>query len=155
MTARTGVRILAVAASIGMAAAILAGLLVLGSPMHQRALRLDSRRVSDLSVISLQITEYWSQHKALPPDLASLGMARNLTGDPVSGAAYEYAVIGAEKYRLCASFDAASEPSGRSSGAYIPAGSALRWDHPAGKHCYELGAKHGSAVAEQMTSMGP
>jgi hypothetical protein len=143
MSTRNGVRLLAIAASIGMVAAVIAGLYAVGSPMHQRALRMDSRRVSDLSRISLQMTWYWSQHKSLPSDLAALGTAHGVISDPVSGTPYEYAAAGPETYRLCASFEAASEPEGRSFGSYVPSGTGLRWNHPAGKHCFELDAKSG------------
>ena len=143
MMSRHGVRLLAIAASLGMAAAIVAGLSVIGSPMHQRALQLDSRRVSDLSLISMQVSAYWSQHKSLPPDLASLNLAHPMTSDPVSGAAFEYATTGNETYRLCANFDAASDAEGRPPGAYV-----LHWNHPAGRHCFDLGAKYGGEVSE-------
>lgn len=145
MKPRYVVRLLAIAASLGMAAAIFAGMGVLGSPMHQRALQLDSRRVSDLSLISMQVSSYWSQHKSLPADLATLNLAHPMTSDPVSGTPFEYAVTGAETYRLCANFDAASESEGRSYGAYV-----LRWNHPAGRHCFDLGAKYGGEVGESM-----
>ena len=142
---RHGVRLLAIAASLGMAAAIVAGMGVLGSPMHQRALQLDSRRVSGLSLVSMQVNAYWSQHKSLPPDLASLKLASPMTSDPVSGATFEYATTGNETYRLCANFDAASESEGRSYGAY-----ALHWNHPAGRHCFDLGTKYGGGIGEPM-----
>lgn len=145
MMPRHGVRLLAIVASLGMAAAIVAGLGVLGSPMHQRALQLDSRRVSDLTVISMQVSAYWSLHKSLPPDLASLKLAQPMTSDPVSGAAFEYATTGKETYRLCANFDAASESDGRSYGAIN-----VRWNHPAGRHCFDLGTKYGVEVGEPM-----
>lgn len=136
---------LAILASLGMAAAIVAGMGVLGSPKHQRALQLDSRRVSDLSLISMQVNAYWSQHKSLPPALVSLGLAQSMAKDPVSGEPYEYAATGNENYRLCAIFDTASEPEGRSYGAYVP-----RWNHSAGRHCFDLGTKYGGAVVEPM-----
>ncbi|MGO4503694.1 MULTISPECIES: hypothetical protein [unclassified Dyella] len=145
MMPRLGVRLLAIVASLGMAAAIVAGLGVLGSPMHQRALQLDSRRVSDLSLISMQVSAYWAQHKSLPPDLASLKLAPPMTSDPVSGATFEYATTGKETYRLCAKFDAASESEGRSLGTYV-----LRWNHLAGRYCFDLGTKYGGEVGEPM-----
>lgn len=145
MMPRPGVRLLAIAASLGMAAAIVAGLGVLGSPMHQRALQLDSRRVSDLSLISMQVNAYLAQHKSLPPDLASLKLAPPQAGDPVTGAPFEYATTGKETYQLCARFDAASESEGRPFGTYAP-----RWNHPAGRYCFDLGTKYVGEVGEPM-----
>lgn len=154
MRSRTGVRLLAAAACISMAAAIVAGLQIVGSPMHQRALQLDLRRVSDLSLISMQITTYWPQHKSLPPDLASLDLPRDRTIDPVSGVVYDYATVGAETYRLCATFELPSESEG-STRVYSASAVALRWDHPAGRHCFERDAKYGYAVTEAMSDLGP
>lgn len=145
MMPRNGVRWLAVAVSIGMAAAVIAGLLVVGSPAHQRTLRLDARRVSDLSLISLQITNYWSQHKSLPADLMTINAGRGHASDPVSGAAYGYMVTGPETYRLCADFDAASESEERGRMGYIPPSQEQRWQHPAGKRCFDMNGKSGGA----------
>ena len=145
MKPRRGVRLLAIAASLAMAAAIVAGISVLGSPMHQRALQLDSRRMANLSLISMQVSAYWSQHKSLPPDLASLNLEHAIASDSVSGVPFEYVVTSNESYRLCAKFDAASESEGRTNGAY-----ALRWNHPAGRHCFDLGTKYGGPIGEPM-----
>lgn len=154
MRSRTGVRLLATAACLGMAAAIVAGLRVVGSPTHQRSVQLDLRRVSDLSLMTMQISTYWSQHKSLPRDLASLDLAKDRTTDPVSGAAYDYVAVGAETYRLCATFELPSEPEG-SARIYSASAVALRWDHPAGRHCFERGAKYGNAVAEAVNDSEP
>lgn len=141
MMPRHGVRWLAIAASVGMAAAVAAGLFVVGSPMHQRALRLDGRRVSDLSRISLQVMSYWSQHKSLPPDLTVVDAGGGHIGDPVSGAAYGYVVTGPETYRLCADFDVPSESEDRGHEGYIPPSSEQRWHHPPGRHCFDMDRK--------------
>ncbi|RDI97438.1 hypothetical protein DVT68_16975 [Dyella solisilvae] len=129
-----------------MAAAVVAGMGVLGSPMHQRALQLDSRRVTDLSLISMQVNAYWSQHKSLPADLDAINLAHPMTSDPVTGTSFEYAATGSETYRLCAKFDAASESDGRSLG-----GNVLRWSHPAGRHCFDLGTKSGGPIGQPMS----
>ena len=147
MMPRHGVRWLAIAASVGMAAAVAAGLFVVGSPMHQRALRLDGRRVSDLSRISLQIVGYWSQRKSLPADLAMVDAGRDRISDPVSGAAYGYVVTGPETYRLCADFDAPSESEDRGHEGYIPSSGERRWHHPAGRHCFDMDRKSGGMPA--------
>ena len=145
MMPRHGVRLLAIVASLGMAAAIVAGLGVLGSPMHQRALQLDARRVSNLNLIAMQVGGYWSLHKSLPPDLASLKLAQPMSSDPVSGAQFEYTTTGNDTYRLCANFDAASESDGTPLASYTG-----RWSHPAGRHCFDLGTKYGGEVGEPM-----
>lgn len=64
-----GVRLLLAATIVVMLGAIVAGLYVLGSPGHQRDLRLDQRRVDDLAVLSRAIDGYAKLHTTLPADL--------------------------------------------------------------------------------------
>ena len=77
--------------------AIVYSFMIMGSPMKQRDLRLDDRRVSDLQNIQYQVINYWQQKEELPKDLATL--ANPLTGfslpvDPEfeKGNSYEYFV---------------------------------------------------------------
>lgn len=132
-------RALMVAVSAVMLAAVMAGAWVIGSPGHQRALRLDAERSGDLMQISARLSSYWSTHKALPTSLEILNVPDRYAKDPATGQAYAYSVIAGSGYRLCAQFDAASEP-GMERGGYMPAGSS-RWDHPsAGLHCFDVDA---------------
>jgi len=95
---------LAVAATIAMLAVTGAGLWILGTPAHQRALRLDARRVQDLRMLSSNISIYWKIHKSLPPDLEHLDASPQRLRDPQSGIPYEYAITGDTDFRLCAHF---------------------------------------------------
>lgn len=141
MSTRGAVRCLLVLISIVMLAAIVAGLRVIGSPDHQRALRLDAVRAGNLGQISTRLAIYWSGHKTLPSSLGSLVPPVEIK-DPVSGSPYVYSAVGGSMYRLCARFDAASEQDGASFG-YI-AGPGSRWNHPtAGIHCFDLDASTG------------
>lgn len=146
MNGRGGVRWLIVAASAVMLGAVVAGMCVLGPPSHQRELRLDQRRVANLATLSASINFYWTEHKSLPADLATIDSAHRFTRDPVSGAPYDYAVTGSDGYRLCAVFAAASESDGVPAFAVavppVPSG----WDHPAGKHCFNRSMKAGSGA---------
>lgn len=119
-------RTLAIAASIAMAAAVIAGLVVLGSPAHQRHLRLDRKRVKDLGMLNTMISLYWQQHQTLPPDLKAVDAGRYL-GDPVSGEPFGYVVTGKRSYRLCARFDLPSDPE--DTGVFST--------HPSGQHCID------------------
>src|SRR6185437_15542884 len=91
-------------------AAIVAGFLIVGSPAHQRSIRFDQQRVSNLSNIQWQVVSYWQQKGKLPAALADLN--DSLSGvavpkDPETGASYEYSAK-APSFRLCAAFDLAS-----------------------------------------------
>lgn len=134
-------RLLLASATAVMLAAVIAGLYALGSPTHQRLLRLDQKRVSDLSTLSIVIGVYWTEHKALPSGLDALDSARRFSTDPVSGSTYSYAITGSSSYRLCATFAVDSESEQSPAGSYyMPPQTAIRWDHPGGKHCFELSA---------------
>lgn len=140
MSASNAVRWLAIVATVAMGAAVIGGLSVIGTPAHQRALRLDQQRVTRLGQLSMRISAYWNAHKALPPDLQTIDRSGDVSRDPVSNTPYDYTITDAQAYRLCVHFDAASEAEGNSIGAYASP-YATRWNHPAGTHCFDLDAK--------------
>lgn len=114
-------------------AAMVGGMVVIGSPWTARELRLDEQRVRDLQAISAAVEQHAAAHGELPASLDDLaGPPQRIPvrlDDPVSGEPYGYEAGGPLGYGLCARFDAASE-----------AGAAMRgdWEHPAGWHCFEL-----------------
>jgi len=135
MNRHAGVRLLIAAASFAMLAAVVAGMWAMGSPAHQRALRLDEFRVADLARLSSRIENYWAQHKQLPADLRVLDGAAIPDKGLANEATYEYAIRGEAAYQLCAVFNAASEVS--SDAPYH--GTSYRredWTHSAGKYCF-------------------
>ena len=140
MSGATGPRILIAGVTAAVVAAVVAAIVVLGSPAEQRQRRLDERRVRDLSTIVNSIRVYASAHEDLPPDLAALGKEpgpRQAPTDPDTGAAYEYALIGKEAYRLCAVFTGPSDAT--------PAYAEREgWAHGAGRQCFERKQKIGS-----------
>lgn len=131
-------RALLLAAFIAAAlAAIVAGLVVLGSPAAKREHRLDRQRVDDLRGIALAIDRRWQETSTLPDDLESFAGLREVGiawRDPVSDVPYEYRVEGPGHYALCATFARATaeEPQQRYD-APRPF-----WRHPAGRHCYAI-----------------
>lgn len=125
-------RTLAIAASAVMAAAVIAGLVVLGSPSHQRSLQLDQRRVTELNSLRVLITMYWQQHHTLPPNWEAIDLPPKARRDPVTREPYGYAVTGERSYRLCARFDLPSDPDATSQ-PWL----GNRWNHPAGQHCVD------------------
>jgi len=106
----------------------------LGSPEQQRQRHLDERRVRDLSNISASINFYAGTHSALPLDLAALGKEpgpHRASNDPDTGAPYEYSVLSAESYQLCATF---ALPSPETNAPYME---HENWTHAAGRQCFE------------------
>jgi hypothetical protein len=130
---------LAIAGGVVMVAAVVAGLSLLGSPAHQRAVRLDSQRVSNLRTLSTYVGLELERKKVLPASLAAMGVGQNVSTDPVTGVRYRYEVIGTSAFRLCATFDAASENDGRARHA------VEGWAHAAGPQCF---TRHGGSDQE-------
>lgn len=128
----------AIAATIAVIAMIVAGFVVAGSPLKQRALRFDERRVNDLQLLQSEIINQWVAKEKLPESLEAL--KDSISGfvapvDPETEQAYEYRVLGAEKFELCATFTLPSrdEVKGRSIYPYP----TENWTHGAGRVCFE------------------
>lgn len=124
-------RFAAISSSIAVIGAVLAGLYFSGSPSEQRRLRIDERRVQDLTRISRAITGHWKKYSRLPTNLLVLAdgqRMRSLPTDPETGASYTLESLGTHSYRLCAEFSIASEE--RSSEDF--------WAHENGLQCFEF-----------------
>jgi hypothetical protein len=101
----------------------------------QREFRLDERRVRDIQGIVAAIEQHYEVHRSLPPSLGTLAEtpgSRLATSDPVSGVAYDYDVVGAHRYRVCASFAHDTATAGAETYRV-----AAPWWHGAGRHCFE------------------
>ncbi|MFZ3011902.1 MAG: DUF5671 domain-containing protein [Minisyncoccia bacterium] len=134
--------------------------LIIGSPMTQRSLRLDDRRVNDLQSIQYQVINYWQQKEKLPKDLTELANPLSGYSLPVEpefekGKVYEYAVKGPLSFELCATFTLPIQKGWReySGGGIIPmvayekdianvsypypgGGMNESWDHQEGRTCF-------------------
>ena len=133
---RAGRAAFAAAAALAVIGAVVAGLIVLGSPGEQRARRLDDRRLDDLREIAGAVDLHWTRDGRL---IASVEEVRaelrpSSDRDPETGEPYFYEPLGGDRYRLCATFNRASPTEG-----YAPRGDF--WTHGAGRHCFELEAK--------------
>ncbi len=134
----------AVLSSIAMLIAIISGFFIIGTPAHQRAIRLDEQRVNELMGIQGQVVNYWQQKEVLPATTAQLNDTINgyvVPADPITKAAYEYTVKGPLSFELCATFEEASLPNGAStqyeSMYYSPMGTTESWTHESGRACFE------------------
>lgn len=111
--------------------AIVVGLVISGSPMQQRELRLDEARVADLRSLSAALARFYRETAALPGSLEQLVDGRNLSRlprDPVADTGYSYTQTSPAAYRLCTEFARASDTSLRDD----------FWTHAAGRHCFEF-----------------
>ena len=119
-----------VAAAIG---AIVAGVMVAGTPAKTRMQRLDVIRARQLQAIANSIDQYWRREEHLPASLFELRdnpQTQVNIEDPVTANPYQYRVIDERSYELCAVFDLVSPE--RKPDRYGP------WWHEAGRHCYTL-----------------
>lgn len=121
----------AIVASVAIAAVIILGFRVLGSPGTQRMVQSDLRTVRSLSELAQQINGRWVGSKSLPEDLKSF--PSTAAQDKVSGKSYGYRVKSSSEYELCATFarDNRDDP-GLNTGD--------PWIHAKGDYCYQFDA---------------
>ncbi len=126
------------AALVVTVAAVVAGVIVVGTPAKGRMQRLDRVRADDLRAIMTAVDRYWRQHERLPAslrDLAADPRAEVSVIDPATEAEYEYRIVDDDSYELCAVFDLASILERRERGAF--------WLHDAGRNCFALDVMKG------------
>jgi Domain of unknown function (DUF5671) len=130
-----GVRVLAAAVILAVGAALAGSFVALGTVGAARDRRIDDIRLQHLALIAVNIDNYWSHQRALPPDLQTLAGDRTNAprdiNDPESGALYEYTPGEGRSYELCATFDGEE----RQPPVY---GGERFWGHPQGRHCFEI-----------------
>lgn len=123
-------------------ATIIGAFFVVGSPAKNRALRMDSQRVSDLNSVQWQVINYWQTKQKLPISLEETkdpisGYA--LPVDPETGAPYEYKTTAVRTFELCATFSTESltSPTGAKSVPIDYYGNPdENWQHDAGRTCF-------------------
>ena len=116
-------------------AAIVAGLVLIGSPSAQRMRRLDQIRLQDLMMLRSAVNMYFYKEGVLPPSVEALATVPNAsfrsTMDPVTSEQYSYRAIGEARYEFCATFDAEDTNGDRGD---------RFWAHGSGRKCFELDA---------------
>ncbi len=138
-----------VGVAILVAATIIAGFFIIGTPGHVRALKLDEQKVQDLSTIQSQVVYYYQQKKALPKTVADLNDSLSsfvIPSDPQTKEAYVYEATGPLTFKLCSVFSL-STPDTAGRGAYgrpvsQPYSSGMEgvsdnWQHGIGETCFE------------------
>ena len=131
------------------AAVVVFGFFVAGSPQNRRTAKFDERRVNDLSVIQSQVITYWQNKNKLPANLGELSndlLGITIPTDPKTKTPYEYNVLGNLKFRLCATFETISEEEGNVGRYKVmpmsypypgPGGETETWQHGIGQTCFE------------------
>jgi hypothetical protein len=122
-------------ATAAVIAAIAAGFWVLGTPGRQRDLAADRQRLQDLAAIAQEFPNRYlnaGEDFQLPPVLESTG----IQNDPLTNQPYEYERLGDRSFELCATFDTDSSTQRLNDQRANP--DAERWQHPAGRHCFEF-----------------
>lgn len=95
---------------------------VTGSPVHQRSIALDERRLDDIEQLGNTIQARYDKEplpRALPPNIAK--------SDPETNKPYEYRRLSKTAYQLCAHFDNAQDD--------------WRNHHTAGRVCFRYDKK--------------
>jgi hypothetical protein len=126
-------------------ATIVGAFFMVGSPAQNRALRMDSQRVNDLSGVQWQVINYWQAKQKLPVTLEETKdpiSGYMMPVDPETGSAYEYKATGPRSFELCATFTTDSLKA-TVGGATKPIpvdyyGSPNEnWQHSAGRTCFD------------------
>ncbi len=146
-TKRTPIpRVGAIATSVVILLAFVAGFFVVGSPAHQRDIRMDENRISDLQSIQYQVLFYWQQKDSLPESLDSLNdplYGYEVPIDPITDEAYRYSVEDDLSFSLCATFSTSSDERGNEyqyveRSPYPVVGDTFTdWTHDVGEHCFD------------------
>jgi hypothetical protein len=126
--------ILLASAGVAVAASIIMGIAILGSPRAQRQQRLDALRIEDLQRMQQLIAGYSRVHRRLPENLGVLAQEPGFTlptADPESGPPYVYEAMSRDTFRLCATFHTSSGRPG--TGTALDGG---MWAHPSGRRCF-------------------
>jgi hypothetical protein len=131
-------------------AALVAVVVVSGTPNEVRQQKIDAQRVSDLQQIERAVLNQartklirdrangatFSSGPYVPADIGILDnpdMGSIHIYDPVTGKKYGYKATGQASYSLCATFDTADDQTTAQLSA-----AEREWLHPAGEHCFDL-----------------
>lgn len=114
---------------------VIAGFLLIGSPSHNRELRLDNQRVMDLQNVQSEVISYWQREHKLPENLTLLNdplSGYQVPTDPSTKSVYEYSKTSGNTFMLCATFSTATATIGRT----YPTDPEQIFTHGAGRTCF-------------------
>jgi hypothetical protein len=129
---------------------IVGGIIIVGTPTSQRIVRLDQQRVMDLVSIENQVLYIYTRDGALPISLDEMrtpGRDYTPPHDPQTGESYEYSIVSADSFELCAMFQGNSAKENDNRGYYSTPYPAYYGDkyyieggmdkHQSGRVCFE------------------
>ncbi len=137
--------------SVLVVATIMSGFLIIGTPSQVRLYRFDDQKVNDLETIQSFVLNYWQTEGVLPKNTAALidplNGAGSIPSDAQFNRSYEYATTSALSFKLCADFNAETQPNSPTISVIlsqaVPVGangddfSNDMWYHQAGHVCFE------------------
>lgn len=123
--------------SLVVLAAIIAGLVFVGSPSTQRSIERDNTRVGNLQDIQWQVVNYYQQKGVLPQNLEAVKdpiSGNIIPTDPSTKEAYSYKVTGGLTFELCATFETELKVDAMTS-TYEYTNNE-NWKHGVGQTCF-------------------
>jgi hypothetical protein len=132
--------VLARAIPVLVAAALVWGFVLSGTPQSERLRRFDATRVNNLSNLQRQIVTHWQQRSALPENLDAL--SDSISGytqpkDPQDGTLYRYRVVGERQFELCAVFRTDNRDNTKYTGMMPSYDTDFgTWNHGKGMTCF-------------------
>ena len=129
------------AAALACVAVIAVSFSIIGMPWQARMYRLDAQKAADLQNISWQVVNYWQAKQHLPASLGDLTdsvSGYRAPADAQTGAAYEYYASNTLSFRVCATFNAPTQPmyTDYASTPYpVGTGDQNPWYHRTGTDC--------------------
>lgn len=100
-------------------------------PSTQRLVRIDEKRIQNVSQLANEINQRYQHDKQLPEKLGDFQKTRY--ADPITGKTPEYAVKSAADYTLCTEFVTDGSKEGLN-------GVLVFWNHSKGPKCFEFHA---------------
>lgn len=121
-------------AATALAAGLVLGFFDIGSPVHQRAISGDERRLEDLRLIAGSMNTLWHESTpkssfVLPRRIEDVGPAGAARRDPITRRRYEYRPLSGTRYELCAVFETTGDDA-----------RDLGWAHTPGRVCFQRDA---------------
>lgn len=118
---------------------VAASIILIGTPAKQRALQLDEMRLSDFSMLSSEIGNYYVTYDKLPASLDDLEQKPEYmrTTDPETNTKYSYKTTSDDTYDLCTTFSTASKDNRRTLDieSNVPYPYSLDREHKKGYDC--------------------
>ena len=142
MSHQTFARAMGWAATLLVGTAVVLAFWIVGSPVFARKQKTDSQRTQDLASVAGSVRSYYREHKVLPTGLSAVRPSESVSSeqlaDPLTRQPYEYKILAADRFALCAIFETNTMKLDERSMDYYQAREFYR--HPAGHYCFTLPA---------------